>query len=283
MSGVDRIASCRPVFGQSLTDKAADLALMERFAQPGEIERWLEGAHARGVRALIVPMDERILSVLRRRSDLAFEIIPMVPNVMGLVREATEYGMMGAGFRLVWRLGIGTMVRLGFHSLPKAKGVLRRDFPTMLSVLFDLELSLFRALKPRRALLHPQITDLVLAMGNERFFHQYAALCRKRFGVEPGVATGNFGTLAAALERWQCDISLVLTAVNAEGWQMKPDRETCQAYLKQGRFRIIADRVTLDPPPSSEAVAHASSFPAVRAVAVDVADWSAFSRAGVQP
>lgn len=270
------LATCRPLFGQSLIGKADDLALMEQFAQPGAIESWLEAMVDAGVRSLVAPMDERILSVLRRRRDLGIEVIPLMPNVTGLVREATEYGMMGAGVRLVWRLGIGTMIRLGVRSIPLAPGVLKRDFPTMLSVLFDLELNLFRTLRPQRALMHPQITDLLLAMGSHAFFARYAKTLRARFAIEPGVATNNLGTLAQRFKDWGTDIQLIMTPVNREGWAMKPGRDACESALGNEKLQVIAERVTTEPPPSPESLAYAARFPAVRELALDVADWKLF-------
>lgn len=273
MNPAQLVASTRPVFGQSFLDKRSDLQLMEQFAEAGEIERWLQSMCDCGVRKLITPMDERMLSVLQKRHDLQIEVIPLIPNVMGLVREATEYGMMGAGMRLVWRMGFGAMTRLGLRSVPKAMNVLKRDFPTMLSILFDLELSLFREFKPQRALMNPQIADLMLAMGNERIFHDFAGLARQRYKIEPGIATNNFGSLARSFETWQPHIRLILTPVNQEGWQMKPSKDSCEAYLASASFDVIADRIAITPPPVAEQIDYAMSFPAVREAAVDVADW----------
>ena len=283
MSDVPLIASSRPLFGHGLNGKDADFACMESFSTPAAIEQYLEAMVGAGVRSLITPLDERLLSVLRRRMDLQIEVIPLMPNVMGLVRDATEYGMMGAGFRLVWRLGLGTVIPLGLRSMPKALRVLRRDFPTMLSILFDLELSLFRAFHVRRALLNPQITDLLLAFENKEFFHQYESLLRGRFCIEPGLATSNFGTLARKLEEWQSTLNLVMTPVNAEGWQMKPNQNACEAALSSPRYSVIAEKISIENPPTREALKHVAAFPAVKEIAVDIANWDTFNRIIQQP
>ena len=271
------IASPRPLFGQSLIDKKTDLELLERFSQPQAIEQWFEEMAQRGVRSIILPLDERFLSILRRRKDLGIEVIPLIPNVMGLVREATEYGMLGAGFRLVRRMGFGMMIWLGIRSMPKAPAVLlRRDFPTILSILFDLEMSLFRSLKPKRVLLNPQIADLLLGMGNGKFFQDYGKLLRSRFGVEPGIATGNFATMIGRLCEWNADLKLFLAPLNAEGWAMKPSAGAYDQYLSDPNLHIIADRITTSPPASTEDIAKALAHPAVKELAVDVVDWVSF-------
>lgn len=270
------IASTRPLLGQSLIDKRADLDLIERYGSSDEVRVWLEGARAKGAGALATLADERVLGPLRDMGNDGLPVIPIIPNVSGLVREATEYGMMGAGFRLVRRLGLVNMVRIGFRSLPKAPGVLKRDFGALMAVLYDVEMGTFRRFKPQSVLLHPQICDLALAVGNRGFFEAYASTMRRRYGVEPGVSTNNFGVLAEKFIDWGIDIRLVLTPVNETGWHMRPDREACLAHLARDRFDVIAERPGLLPPPTRTEIDSALTNPAVQTVMIDVGDWDSF-------
>jgi len=272
------IASWRPLVGHSLVDKRRDLELLERFHSPSAVEQWLEGAASCGVGAVAAIAEPRLLAAAAKRRDLGIEFVPVVPNVMGLVREATEYGMMGAGFRLVWRLGPSRLIRIGLSCLPKTRSLLRRDFGAVMSVLWDMELGLFRRFRPRCVLLHPQITDLALALGNRELFAAFARDMRQRHGLEPGVATHNFGRLAEQIEAWGIDMRLAMTPVNDAGWLMKPTREACERHLMSDRFSVIADRPGLTPPPTPAEIAAARRRPAVRSVMVDVADWEEFGQ-----
>ena len=110
------IASSRPVFGQSLIDKRSDLQLLEDFASQDEIERWMLSLAERKIDTIATLSDARIFAAakaLRAQHEININLIPIIPNVMGLVREATEYGMMGAGFRLLGRLGLLNAALIG--------------------------------------------------------------------------------------------------------------------------------------------------------------------------
>ncbi len=265
------IASSRPVFGQSLIDKRTDLQLLESFASQAAIEKWLVDLAGRDIDTVATLSDPRIFAgvkAVRAKRGVSVNLIPIIPNVMGLVREATEYGMMGAGFRLLGRLGLINVAWIGIRSAPKALRVLKRDFNTMLSILWDIEMGQFRGFRPQRVLLHPQIADLALAVGNRRLFEEFAATMR-RYGAEPGVVTHNFGTMAERLAEWGIDISLFQTPVNGEGWHMKPNREACEALLKDGRIKVIADRPGLAPPPTSKEIETSAAWPAVESVLID--------------
>src|SRR5881396_921122 len=60
-----------------------------------------------------------------------WDVCALVPHVAGYVREATDYGMFGAGWRRLKRMSLLSWFRLGFQGLRNARGVLRKDFPTL--------------------------------------------------------------------------------------------------------------------------------------------------------
>ncbi|MCX7013183.1 MAG: hypothetical protein NTW86_11605, partial [Candidatus Sumerlaeota bacterium] len=169
-------------------------------------------------------------------------------------------------------------LRVAWHGLFQARAVLARDFGAMLSVLYNVELGQFRRFRPRCALLHPQIADLALAVGNADVFHNFVQTMR-RHRVEPGAATNNLGRLAAFLEEESIEISIVQTPVNGEGWLMKPTPRACEAALANGRLAIIAERPTIHPPATREEIEAARRRPSVKSVLVDVADWDKFGGA----
>jgi len=178
--------------------------------------------------------------------------------------------MLGAGLRLVRRIGLWRMARVGWRGALKAPTILlRRDFPSILSVLYDIEYAAFRAFQPKILLLHPQIADLALALGQRRVFAGFAAAARRRWGAAPGVCTHNFGWMAQRLSEWGVDIRIAMTPVNREGWRMKPDRQTCERYLRDERFCVIADLPGVGSRVSEEEIAAARAFAAVKSVAID--------------
>ena len=84
---------------------------------------------------------------------------------------------------------------------------LRRDFPTLLSLLLELEMANFRKARPHTVFLHPQMTDLLLAMDNGRALRNAIEKLRGGFGSEVGLATYNLGVLYPKLQAWGLDVA----------------------------------------------------------------------------
>ena len=159
-----------------------------------------------------------------RQTFPALQVYPIIPNVIGYVREATDYGLVGAARRRVQQMALVDLLKIGVRGALNAPGVLKRDFNTLMNILFEVELASFKSLQPRVVFLHPQITDLALAFGNRPLFELYVRVMRKRFQAEPGLATNNLGWLLPKLKEWNLTIPFLLTPFNPGGFLMKPSR-----------------------------------------------------------
>jgi hypothetical protein len=207
---------------------------------------FLDQAGAAGRGALLADGSSWLADVLcaNGRRD-QWDVLAVVPNVAVYVREATDYGMFGAGWRRLRRMSPLSWLRLGFQGLFHARGVLRKDFPTLLTLLLELEMANFRRFRPPVVFLHPQITDLLLAMDHGRALERALRRIRRGFGAEPGLATNNAGTLLPRLESWGLEVPYMLTAAHPRGYGMRPDREECESCFARFGGRIVA---TLETP-----------------------------------
>ena len=238
------ILSARPFLGVSGRSKDADLDCLVRFAKPETSAALLQAAADRGVGA-IAPLNDptllRALELVQPTSGL--EVYPVIPNVIGYVREATDYGMVGAGIRQLRRLRVTDLLGIGLRRITSIGGVLSRDFPTILSLLIDVEMAAFRKFRPSLILLHSQVTDIAVALGNDAALRVFADVVRRRFRAQPGVVTNNFGTLLPALTRWQLDIPVIVAPFNPRGFLMKPTQPACESLRLSTDRCIIADRI----------------------------------------
>jgi hypothetical protein len=207
---------------------------------------FLDQAGAGGRGAILSDSSTWLWDALRdNKRWKSWEVCALVPNVSVYVREATDYGMFGAGWRRLRRMSPLSWIRLGFRGLFNARGVLRRDFPTLLTLLLELEMANFRGYRPKVVFLHPQITDLLLAMDHGKAMEKAIRRIRRGFGAEPGLATNNLGTLLPRLEAWGLEAPYVLTGVHPRGYGMRPSRETCEDCLSRYKGKVVA---TLDTP-----------------------------------
>ena len=202
---------------------------------------FLDGAAAGGRGTLLTEGGSWVWEALRADGRQArWDVWALVPHVAGYVREVTDYGVLGAGWRRLRQINVLSGGRLFVQGLLNARGVLRRDFPTLLSLLLELEMANFRKGRPQVVFLHPQMTDLLLAMDHGAALERAVARIRRSFGAEPGLATYNLGTLLPRLQSWGLEVPYLLASLHPRGYGMRPNREACEAGLRAFRGRLIA-------------------------------------------
>lgn len=270
------ILSGRPFAGASSLSAEANLDCVVRFAQPAESAAVIAAAARRGLTAVAPMNDVALLEALARaRAGAPLQVCPVIPNAAGYVREATDHGMLGAGLRLLRRLRLIDLAGIGLRGLGRTRGALRRDFRSILPILVDVEMATFRRFRPRLVLLHGQVTDIAVALGNREALRVFADVVRGRFAATPGVVTNNFDAVMRALDAWRVDIPVVVAPFNSKGFLMKPTRPACEAWLgRTGRY-VIADRVAADGVESpAEACAYLRRV-GIRSAIVEIADAAA--------
>lgn len=270
------ILSGRPFAGASSLSAEANLDCLARFAQPAESAAVIAAAAQRGLTAVAPMNDFALLQALDRvRTTAALQVCPVIPNAVGYVREATDHGMVGAGLRLLRQLRLTDLAGIGLRGLTRARGALRRDFRSILPILVDVEMAAFRRFRPRLVLLHGQVADIAVALGNREALRVFADVVRGRFAATPGVVTNNFDALMRALDEWRIDIPVVVAPFNSRGFLMKPSREACEAWLGRSDRYVIADRVAADGVESpAEAFAYLRRV-GVRSAVVEITDAAA--------
>ena len=231
--------------GNRSNESGTAVDFVGRFQTPMEIASVFNDAAAAGVDAVATLNQLDVLAALKktRQTFPALQVYPIIPNVIGYVREATDYGLVGAARRRVQQMALVDLLKIGIRGALKAPGVLKRDFNTLMSILFEVELASFKSLEPRVVFLHPQITDLALAFGNRSLFELYLRVMRKRFNTEPGLATNNLGWLLPRLKAWNLTFPFLLTPFNPSGFLMKPSRADCEALVTSIPSAVIADKV----------------------------------------
>jgi hypothetical protein len=224
-----------------------------RRRDEAHVERVFDQAADYGVKAIITISEASLMRPLKvTHQRHGTQVCPIVPNIPSYVREASNYGLVGAGIRRLQRLGVPNLVRVGCRNSTKVLNVLQRDFNTMMSILFDVEMAELRRVNPPVVFLDGQITDLCLSFGNKELLGRFAQTIRDRYHAEPGLVTHNLGVLIPKLQRWDIPIQFVVAPFNREGFAMKPDRATCESLLQDKNFKFIADRISVDAKPCAD-------------------------------
>lgn len=266
------LLSGRPFWGESVLARALNPELLERFQEPESILVLLRAASRCGAAGLITTNDFRVLAALRALGSDQPAVYPVIPNVIGYVRESTHYGMVGAGWRRLKTLRPADLLRIGALGTVRAGKVLARDFSAILELLLEVEMADFRPFQPRVAFLHPVTTDLALAFGNRSLFELYRDRITRRFGCEPGLATNNLGWLAPRLREWGLPFRHILAPFNERGYRMLPSRARCEQVLEEDEDLCLwADRIAIGGLPGAKEFQYLRKA-GIEAAVVDVAE-----------
>ncbi len=244
MSKFDKIIlGTNPFEGVSYLSRAQAQHYLEYFSRKENVIPILEAAFNLGIKTITCTNNEIILSALDNFSaNKEISLIPLIPNAYEYAREASEKGVLGTVMSKVKRIDMYQKVRLGLRALSKIKGIISKDVLTLLMELIDFELASFRKFKICGVVLHGQITDLALSSNNKNIINIYQKLIKETYGVQPILATHNFGTLLPKLMEWGIKIP-IMAPFNQKGFMMRPSKEECEKLIQNTDYYILAKKV----------------------------------------
>jgi hypothetical protein len=184
--------------------------------------------------------NSRLYRVLDRMKEMGYEkrfgVYLMLPDM-----ERFRSAMLTGGTMAVVR-ELFSGLRWGDRLTTAAKGaqyLLSSDYSKLLQVYLELEYKRLYSVLPkggklRCVLAHEQLTDLAVALGGGDILKQFVSLAVK-MQVMPGFVTRNYPLLVRFLDRWDVDPAkvVIMTPFNKIGFQMTPDRETCESTLSR--------------------------------------------------
>lgn len=205
----------------------------------------LERMKAGGFKAIAAMNDLRLLAVLKDApAGSVPQVLPVVPNIAGLMRDAVEHGMVGAGLRRVFKLNPSQMAGLVWRSMGRLKPLAQGDFPARLRSFIELELDAFRRFDPPVVFLQAQMTDLAVAMNNPALLVTYIEAVASRTGAQPGFATRNLAAFFELADRAGIQAAAVLAPWSAGEAHMRPNAAVCREAVKQHPgVSVWADRL----------------------------------------
>jgi hypothetical protein len=193
---------------------------------------------------MLEPAGETAVGGLAQRFRLPVNAV--VPNMRAYLRDASDYGVVGAALQRFRCLGLLDQARIALHNLPRAPRVLARDFATGVLVMVEMELARLRRLTPTYGVLNASVTDLALALDQRRLIADFVALTERAYGLRSALATYNYGILVERLGAWGVRPGAVLAPFNPRGYLMNPSRQECEWLLKGSPIDVVATHVEVD-------------------------------------
>lgn len=212
-----------------------------KFKDDAAIIKVLDDARAAGINTFMCTTHDRIASIcdhIRANPDeyRDFKIYPCMPYAHKYANAVTELGIVGALKEYVPGNFLGSIFKGGMAFLSK-------DFLSIMELLIDAEMKMFKGINTPVIFLQNVITDLLLGLGMNDFLIAYAKYIEKKYNAEAGFITMNLPKLLPVLEAGGLKNPIICTSINKANFRMSGGKELYEEVMKQGRCRVIAMQV----------------------------------------
>lgn len=218
-------------------EKARSQAM--RFQSTQAIIDVLQNALAEGVGGFMCTTHdtiEKIADDVRARPDSwkGFRFYPGMPYAHKYANAVTELGYFDAMRKFLPDEGLISTALRG------SKAVLGQDIESMMTLLVDAEMKMFRGLETPVIFLQNVVTDLLMGLGFVDAFRLFGEHIRTRYNAEPGFITMNLPKLLPMLNKAGIENPIVCANVNKIAFRMSGGIEGYRAATSEYPARVIA-------------------------------------------
>jgi hypothetical protein len=236
-----------------------------RFKDDQAILKTLDDAIAAGIKTFMCTTHDRITNIcdyIRKHPEKyeGFKIYPCMPYAHKYANAVTEIGIVGALKEFVPGSMFGSLFKGGMAFLSK-------DYFSMMELMIDAEMKMFKGIDTPNIFLQNVITDLLLGMGMKDVFKAYHAYIRKKYDAEAGFITMNMPKLITMLEEAGIENPTICTSINKINFRMAGGKQAYENILKTKKMKVIAMQVlaagAISP---TEAIDYVCSLPNVQSI-----------------
>jgi hypothetical protein len=120
---------------------------------------------------------------------------------------------------------------------------LSKDYISMMELMIDAELKMFKQASTPVIFLQNVITDLLLGLGMKDVLKAYHTHILKKYNAEPGYITMNMPKLTEMLLSAGIEHPIICSSINVDGFRMSGGKNLYESYLRNGKSRNIAMQV----------------------------------------
>lgn len=213
-----------------------------KFKDDQAIIKTLDDARDAGINTFMCTTHDRIANIcniIRANPEKYqdFSIFPCMPYAHKYANAVTELGIVGTLKQYVPGNFFGSLFKGGVAYLSK-------DYESIMELLIDSEMKMFKGIKTPVIFLQNVITDLLLGLRATDIlvsFHQYI---RKKYDAEAGFITMNMPMLLEALEKAGIENPIICASINKAGFRMSGGKDIYEKTLQTKKVRAIAMQVS---------------------------------------
>ncbi len=212
-----------------------------RFKDDESIIKTLDIAIESGVNTFMCTTHDRIANIcdiIRANPEKYkdFMIYPCMPYAHKYANAVTELGIAGTLKQYVPGNFIGSLFKGGVAYLAK-------DYLSIMELLIDAEMKMFKGIKTPVIFLQNVITDLLLGLGMIDILVAYHKYVEKKYNAEAGFITMNMPMLLEKLEQAGIQNPIICSSINLAGFRMSGGKDAYEKVLKTKKLRTIAMQV----------------------------------------
>lgn len=189
-----------------------------------------------------------------------FKIYPCMPYAHKYANAVTEYGTIEALKRFMPGNVLSTTTKGGL-------AFIKKDFVSMMQLLVDAEMKMFKDINTEVIFLQNVITDLILGLGMSDFFVAFSEHVQKTYKAEAGFITMNMPFLLDVLEEKGIQNPIICSSINKIGFRMSGGKGKYEKILADRKFRPIAmQSLAAGAIPPAEAMEYVCKLPNIESV-----------------
>ena len=227
-------------FGVNHSSDEKSRAQAIRFKENESILDILNISIEEGIPTFMCTTHDRIAEICKTiRVDKKFEkliIYPCMPYAHKYANAVTELGILGS----IKQYLPGNI----FSTFAKGSmAFLKTDYISMMELLVDAEMKMFKDIPTPVIFLQNVVTDLLLGLGMTDFlvgFHKYI---REKYNAEAGFITMNLPLLIKVLEANGIENPTICASINKAGFRMSGGKQIYEKVIAEKRCKLIAMQV----------------------------------------
>ena len=236
-----------------------------RFKDNSAIIKTLDYAIETGIKTFMCTTHDRIAEicdVIRSKPEKykGFKIYPCIPYAHKYANAMTELGSQGTIKQYVPGNIFGTMFKGGM-------AVVSKDYLSIMELLIDAEMKMFKGIDTPVIFLQNVITDLLLGLGMYDILKAYHDYIAKKYNSEAGFITMNMPKLLNSLESVGVTNPIICSSINKVNFRMSGGKELYEETLKNRKVRAIAMQVLGGGAiPPKEALEYVANLPNIESI-----------------
>jgi len=236
-----------------------------RFKEDATIIKTLDRAITAGVTTFMCTTHDRIANIcefIRMHPEryTGFKIFPCMPYAHKYANAVTELGYVGTLKQYVPGNFMGSLFKGGVAFLSK-------DYLSIMELLVDSEMKMFKGIDTPVIFLQNVITDLLLGLGMKEVLRAYHDYVIRKYNAEPGYITMNMPLLLDTLESVGIRNPIICSSINKAGFRMSGGKELYEKTLATRTLRAIAMQVLAGGAiPAKEAIEYVCTLPNIESI-----------------